>query len=216
MRSDQPLRIEVEVEVAHRGSAPLHLNRNKRHGRAVVAADADGVKMIEQRWLGRSWLASLWKDKPDDDEPMLDELEAENLVDPVGMIDLLLTDATLVSDEAATWQDQPARLLVIRPGLPVGEREEEAPAPSADVESEPGPLTLDAKIWLDENGVPLALERSMELGLGVVKATGDESFTFQQSEGRLLVSSAELSSTGQALAVLRSRDDKKLKVTGIR
>lgn len=65
---------------------------------------------------------------------LLDEAEAHDLIDQAGTLKSLLHEALLVSDEEATWHGQPARLLVIRPGLMVNE----------------------AQIWLDASGSPMA------------------------------------------------------------
>lgn len=207
LHNDQPIRIKVDVEVEHRGTAPLHFNKNKRRGRAVVDYGSKGVKMIESRWLGRSSRFSFWSSAKNDHEneaPLLNDVDALGLVDPAKTMGFLLDGAILLSDERVTWQEQPARLLVIRPG-PI--------AAAADGE----PLDLEAKIWLDESGAPLALERSTEFRLGpALVMTGLQSLTFQQVDGRLLVDTSQESYSGTALAVLRGRDTKKMKVTAVR
>lgn len=206
MHNDQPMRIQVDIEVEHRGTAPLHLNKNKRRGKATVDYGPHGVKMIESRWTGRSSRFSFWSSAKNDHEneaPLLNDVDALDLVDPVGTMAFLLDGATLLSDEMVTWQDQPARLLVVRPG----------PVAAA---SEGEPLDLEVKIWLDESGMPLALERSSEFRLGPVFATGLQSLTFQQVDGRLLVDTARESYSGTALAVLRGKDTRKMKVTAVR
>jgi hypothetical protein len=104
-----------------------------------------------------------------------------------------------------TWQNQPARLLVIRPGpLAAGDGPRESPER----------LVTEAKIWLDAGGSPLALERSMELRLGpALQVTQHQMLTFQQVEGRLLAARSEETYSGTALAVLHSKDEKKMKIT---
>ncbi len=78
------------------------------------------------------------------------------------------------------------------------------------------PTLFEVKVWLDETGAPLAMERSFETRLGpALDATQLQSLTFQQVGGRLLVAEARQSYSGTALAVLRSRDTKKIKVTEI-
>jgi hypothetical protein len=64
----------------------------------------------------------------------LDGTETGDLIDQAGTLKILLNEALLVSDEEATWHGQPARLLVIRPGL----------------------LVNEAQIWLDASGSPMA------------------------------------------------------------
>jgi len=58
-----------------------------------------------------------------------------------------LAGGLLLSDEKVTWRGRPARLLVIRPALLEPDRKDE-----------PAPFVTEAKVWLDESGVPLAME----------------------------------------------------------
>ena len=213
LQSDEPIRVQVDVELKHRGSAPLHLSKTKRRGKATVHYGPQGVRSIEQRWLETKTRFSVWKkSKVEFETPLLDEMEAQDLADPVEMMDFLLNGATLLRDESATWQGQPARLLVIRPHPSAAARNEKA----APGESGPSPVDLEAKIWLSESGEPLALERSMEFRLGPALAlTGQQILTFQQFEGRLLVAEAWRTYGGTGLAVLHGRDDKKMKVTSV-
>lgn len=204
MRNDQPTRIEVEIELRHRGSAPLHLNKEKKRGKAVVVyGPKRGVESIERWWLGTSTRFSAWKKSNVESETsLLGDAEAFDLVNPAEMIELFLSEATLLSDEKVTWQGKPARYLVIRPGLlgPESER-----------------FAIEAKIWLDESGVPLAMERAFELRLGpALKVTEHQALTFQQVGGRLLVDEARETYSGTALAVLRGKDSRKMKVVSVR
>lgn len=215
LRSDQPVRLQVNVEVKHRGSAPLHLRKTRRRGKAVVDYGPTDVKKIRTRWeVGRSTRVSFWKKRTVEDEaPLLDDLMARNLADPAEMMDFLLDGATLLSDESGTWQGQPARLLVVRPHPSAAGLDEE----TAPEENGPSPFGFEVKIWLDESGDPLALERSAELRLGSALAlTKQESFTFQQIAGRLLVAEARESYSGTGLAVLHGRDDRKMTVTFVK
>ena len=214
LQSDEPMRIQVDVELKHRGSAPLHLNKTKRRGTAIVDYGPKGVRKIEQWWTETGLRFSFWKkSKVETETRPLDDIEAQDLADPVEMMDFLLNGATLLSDESATWQGQPARLLVIRPHPSAAARNEEA----APREGGPSPFDLEAKIWLNESGDPLALERSMEFRLGRALAlTGQQTLTFQQVEGRLLAAEAWQAYNGTGLAVLHSRDDKKMTVTRVK
>jgi hypothetical protein len=211
MRSDQPIRIEMDVELKHRGSAPLHLNKEKRRGGAVANYGSRGVESIEQWWQGSSLRISVWRQGQGETEmPLLDEGEAHDLADSAEMLDLLLKDATLVTDETATWQGQPARFLVIHP---LEANREDEPAKQGD----PRPFTLEAKIWLDDSGTPLAMERSFEIRLGgALSVTEHQTMTFQQVEGRLLGATSSETYSGTGLAVLHGRDDKKIKVTAVK
>ncbi|RPH56354.1 hypothetical protein EHM82_03535 [bacterium] len=214
LQSDQPVRIQVDVELKHRGSAPLHLRKTRMRGRAIVDYGPKGVKKIDARWVETSTRFSAWrKNKVDNETPLLGDVEARDLADPAEMMDFLLDGATLLSDESGTWEGQPARLLVVRPHPSAAGRHEE----TAPTESGPPPIDLEAKIWLSESGEPLALERSMEFRLGSVLAVAEQqTLTFQQVEGRLLVAEAWESYSGTGLAVLHGRDDRKMTVTVVK
>lgn len=211
MRNDQATRMEVEVELRHRGSAPLHLNKEKKRGVAVIESGPEGVKKITSRWLESSTRFSVWsKGDPEDESSLMSFTEAGDLVDPAGMMEVLLSEATLVSDERVEWNGKPARLLVIRPFAPESRETKEMKR------DEPRRWAIDAKVWLDENGVPLAMERGFELRLGpALSVTESQSFTFQQVGGRLLVAEARETYSGTGLGVLRGRDDRKLKVVAV-
>lgn len=212
LRSEEPVRIEVDIELKHRGSAPLHLNKTKRRGTATVDYGPKGVRKITQRWLETGVRFSVWKkSKLENEAPPLGDVEAEVLANPVEMMDFLVNGATLLSDESVTWEGQPARLLVIRPHPSASARNEEAPPPR---EGDPSPLVLEAKIWLNESGDPLAFERSAELRLGgALQLMEQQTLTFQQVEGRLLVAEAWEAYRGSGLGVLHGRDDRRMTVT---
>jgi hypothetical protein len=211
LRSDQPIRLKVDVELTHRGSAPLHLNGTKKRGRAIVVYGPHGPEVREQRWReSATWFSAWRQSKSEVATPLLDQAEAGDLVDPAGMLAFLLRGATVLSDEEVTWQGQPARLLVIEPGLLAAERQDGAETAGGDPER----FVTEAKIWLDASGSPLALERSMELRFGpALQVTQHQTLTFQQVEGRLLAARSEETYAGTALAVLRSRDEKTMKIT---
>lgn len=76
----------------------------------------------------------------------MNDFEAQDLVNQAGMMESFLSEATLLSDEQVTWRGRPARLLVVRP-VPFERRD-----------GEPRPLKAQARIWLDETGMPLAMQ----------------------------------------------------------
>lgn len=213
LSNDQPIRLEVDVELAHRGSAPLHLNKKKERGKAIVDYSSNGTVVTKDRSRGSSTRFSFWRSKKHEEtaEPLVSWEEAQNLANPAGMLSSLLNEVKVVNDEAVSWQGQPARLLVLQPA----ELAERQQVRNTSTESAGGgPFLVEAKLWLDESGIPLALESSAELRLtAALSAQAHQSFTFQQVDGRLLVAETRESHTGTALAVLRSGESKKMKVT---
>ena len=190
----------------------MHLNKNKRHGRAIVERRPNGTVVTKDRSRGSSTWFSFWRSKKDDEtvEPLVSWEEAQNLANPVGMLESLLQEVEVVSEERVSWQGQPARLLVLQHAELAARQQAE----KGSTESAQGPVLLEAKLWLDESGVPLALESSAELRLtAALTAMEHQSFTFQQVDGRLLVAEARASHSGTALAVLRSGESKTMKVT---
>lgn len=213
LRTEPLTRMEVEVELRHKGTAPLHLNDSKQRGTAVIVNGRFGAEVRKQKWTKDSRRFSFWgKQEKEPDLPLMTEDEAQDLLDPVGTIDLILANAELVSDEAATWEGRPARLLVLRADFPVAaQRGKDAPPEGAH-----SPFLEEAKIWLDESGLPIALKRSVNAKLGPVTATEQRTLTFRHADGRLLVDTVEADYSGNALAVLRSRDHKTMKVTKVK
>ena len=209
LRNEQPIRLKVEVELKHKGTAPLHLNSEKLKGTAVIVYGPNGVKVQKQKSRGQITQASIWRDaKGRDPKELVSEDEALALVNPGAALDLALNNATLLSDGMTTWQDRPARLLVLLPSE-IEKVQAEAPA-----DGPLPPVFGETKIWLDESGTPLAMERSGQLLLGpALKMEVRESLEFQQVAGRLLVARWEETYSGTALAVLRGGDSKKMKVT---
>ncbi|HEX4959665.1 MAG TPA: hypothetical protein VF173_02415 [Thermoanaerobaculia bacterium] len=208
LRNEQPIRLKVDVDLRHRGSAPLHLNDTHQRGRAIVVYGSHGPEVREQRWSETGNRFSVWRQsKVEVETPLVGEAEAGDLVDPAGMLALLLRGATLLAVEAVTWQGQPARLLTIQPGPFVADG-------AKTTGSGPERFVTEAKIWLDAGGSPLALERSMAVRLGnALQVMQRQTLTFQQVEGRLLAARSEETYSGTALAVLSSTDEKKMKIT---
>jgi hypothetical protein len=205
-----PSRVKVDVELRHKGSAPLHRNDKKMRGEAVLVNGRFGPEVRRQKWTQTGSRFSFWK--ADEDQAEIDlvtEGEAEDLMDPVGVMADLLDGAELVGDEAVTWRDRPARLVTFRLSRP---ELKEAESQGAS----PPPIEENAKVWLDETGLPLALERSASVRLGgVAKAAERRTLTFRSVDGRLLVDEVEAEYSNEALVVLRGRDFKKMKVTSV-
>ncbi len=209
MHNDQPTRMQVDVEFRHRGSAPLHLSKNRKRGAATIVYGSKGVTNLTERWSTNSSRFSFWKKRNVETKAsLLDWSEASVLADPAGFMGLLLDEASLLSDETVTWNGQPARHLVIRPGK-LARKDEPA-------EAHRTPFNLLMRVWLDESGAPLAMEHATEFRLGpALVMTEAKTFTFQQIDGRLLVAETEETFSSTALAVLRGRGSKKIKVTSV-
>lgn len=202
LRSNEPIRLEVQVSLERRGSAPLHLKKSKLRGEATVDYGPGGIRSLEQKWLSSKTSLSLWtSSEGPSDLRLLDDAEAETMANPVETLDLLLADSTVLSDEAVEWEGRPAHRLVVRPGL-FGEPGEH-----------PGPLVGEVSIWVDGDGTPLALERYSELGFTGLRLTQYQHFTFQQVDGRLVVAAAEERTQSRTLGVHRGQDTRTMTVS---
>lgn len=213
LASEQPVRLDVEVTTRHRGSGPLHLRQVKKTGTAIVLLGKHGPEVREQRWLGTETRLGAGSAKREPAEvPFLTEADAADLVEPAKMLQVLLDGATLLADERVELDGKPSRRLAFRPG-PLAPRSPNGLAEPGDAK---GPFVLKAQVWLDDAGVPVALERSFTLELDPVLGVRQQQwFRFRQVDGRLLVEEAEETYTGTALAVFRGRDDRSLRVVGI-
>lgn len=220
LRTDQPVTFTVEVELKHKGSAPLHLNRKKERGRTEVRFGPDGVRVRDKKKVTGFTHLSLWRDADADSEgaiPLLDEEEALGLADPAGKLETALQGAELLEDKEVTWRDRPARLLVIRPAEIIqAEREMRKQVGEPPAEGMAAPFGGEVRLWLDESGVPLAMEQWAELRFGpALMVAQHQELTFQQVAGRLLVAEVDEWFESTALKVLRGRDTRKMKVVKV-
>lgn len=211
LRNDQPVRLEVEVEMEHKGRAPLHLNDERLKGTVIVSTGRHGIRLRTKSLRGRLTHFSLWRDRDRDTEiPLLEEAEARFLIEPAEAIGRVLRESTVVSDETTDWQGQPARMLVLHAA------EVEAAQEDGQLPAEL-PLLLEGRIWLNEDGIPLAMESTSNLGLGAaLTITQHQTVTFREVAGRLLVAESKSSYSGTALAVLHGQDSKKIKVRAVK
>lgn len=220
LRTDQPVTFTVEVELKHKGAAPLHLNRKKERGRTEVRFGPDGLRVRDRKKVTGFTHLSLWRDADADSEeaiPLLDEEEALGLADPAGKLETALRGAELLEDKQVTWRDRPARLLVLRPAEVIeAEREMRRQVGEPPAEGMAAPFGGEVRLWLDESGVPLAMEQWAELRFGpVLMVAQHQELTFQQVAGRLLVAEVDEWFESTALKVLRGRDTRKMKVVKV-
>jgi hypothetical protein len=186
LRNTQPIRLKVEIEAKHLESVPLRRSSAKLTGRATIVYGPKGVKIRGGRSTGSSHVSS-WRgadEEPVEIEiPLLEEGEAKFLVDPADILYFLLWDATLLSDEPVSWQGQAARLLVLVP-TSVGEKAASSGAFWR--------FSGEAKIWLSDRGLPLAMQHTMRPNVEpAVPAKKDQHIIFQEVDGRLLASRTE-------------------------
>ena len=103
----------------------------------------------------------------------------------------VLGQASVVAEEAVTWQGHPARLLTLRV----------TPALSEKDKKYVKEIEMTVKIWLDETGWPLAAEHRMHLrgrALLVInfEQTEHQEFRYERAGGRLVARRHEKAITG--------------------
>ena len=170
-----------------------------------------GVESLEQWWFGAGTRLTIWERaqrRPviDEDDRVLSDQEASELADPAGTLGVLLEGATLLADEPSTWDGRAARRLTIRPAMLAPRNASER---ARDREG-PDPLELRLAVWLDEAGEPLAVERSVDFAAGPLSAQQRQTLVLGQVDGRLVVSEMRETWTGEAVALLRGQDDKRV------
>jgi hypothetical protein len=193
MRSVQPIRLQVDIELEHSDREGLVASRGKAKGKATVDYGPKGVKVHGSRWKG-SFHSSSFGNQEEPERiamPLLDKGEAELLVDPAGVMDFLLRDASLLREESTTWQGQVARRLVFLPTT-VGEKAASSGAFWR--------FSGEIELWLGDGGAPLAMRHTMRLnGEPAVAVKREQLLIFQQIEGRLLGARTEDTFSGAAV-----------------
>lgn len=123
----------------------------------------------------------------------LDPKQALELLDPAQEIRQLLDGAALVSDASAPFEGRTLRTVVFRPLPDVDDEDRKALKKYEDV------VTLR----LDADGVPVALERSLDLKFSKLlvsfTVSARESRRYARVEGRLLTTTATEESHGSGL-----------------
>lgn len=179
---------------------------NERRGGLTVALDSRGLKL---QWplpqIAAARREAELRVKDDAAAPNLDSLsllsarEAADLLDHAPVLKLLLNDATLLEERDESWQERPARLLLLRASEPPMDAETRK-----QLKSHEGTL----KIWLDPAGAPLALERldKFKGSKFFVSFTADNRDVreFAEVKGRLVVTRAESSNGSTVLGETNS------------
>ena len=201
LQSDLPLRARVEIKSRHSGGES---NKQRQFGGdSIVAVEsgADGLKLIWSADEVRQSRKAAWAEVANPDAPKsdlgtlkaLDAAQALNLLDAADSLRRGLERATLLEDKPDTHKGKPARLLVLRIDLGLDEEERKALKSSETY----------LKLWLDDDGVPLAMERDVQakfsrflIGFRIHE---HDTRTYQRAGGRLVVTRATHDTSGAGL-----------------
>ena len=198
LQSDQPLRARVEIKTRRLGGESDKQKQSQATSTVMVASGPEGLTLNwspEQIKQSRkaAWAATANPDVPPSDLAMLKALgggEALNLLDAADPLRRGLEKAVLREDKRDTHQGKPVRLLVMKVELGLDEEERKALKSSE----------ATMKLWLDADGVPLAMERDIQAKFSKFlisfRVHEHETREFQRAGGRLVITRASKDSSG--------------------
>lgn len=197
---DVPVRARIEVRVTQTSSGDGASRQTVKDAVVTAEQGPQGLKLswpaaalVEARKAARQRAAN-----PDAklQDGGLAELDAEGTADLLSYaepLSLLLEGATLVEEKNDVRQGRPARLLVFHP----------AERLDADGRKMLKSREDTVKLWLDPDGLPLALDRTVELKFSkffiTFSVTNRESRTFARAGNRLVVAAETIEGGGSGL-----------------
>jgi hypothetical protein len=198
LQSDQLLRARVEIRTRRLGGESDKQKQSQVSSIVIVESGPQGLTLSwspEQIKQSRkaAWAERANPDAPKSDLATLKALaagEALNLLDAADPLRRGLEKAVLQEDKRDTYQGKPVRLLVIRVDPGLDEEERKALKSSEAI----------LKLWLDGDGVPLAMERDIQAKFSKFligfRVREHETREFQRAGGRLVVTRASKDSSG--------------------
>jgi hypothetical protein len=201
LQSDQPLRARVEIKGRHSGGESAKQKQSEEINTVMVEDGPDGLKLSWSPEQIRQSRKAAWEeisnpDTPRSDLARLKALEggqALNLLDAADALRRVLEKAVLREDKRENYQGKPARLLVFRIDLGLDEEERKALKSSEAV----------LKLWLDNDGVPLAMERDIQAKFSKFligyRIHEHDTRDYQRVGGRLVIIHATRDASGSGL-----------------
>jgi hypothetical protein len=201
LQSDQPLRARVEIKTRRLGGESDKQKQSQAISAVIVESGPQGLTLSwspEQIKQSRkaAWAETANPDAPKSDLATLKALaagEALNLLDAADPLRRGLEKAVLQEDKRDTYQGKSVRLLVIRVDLGLDEEERKALKTSEAI----------LKLWLDGDGVPLAMERDVQARFSKFligfRVHEHETREFERSGGRLVITRASKDNSGSGL-----------------
>jgi hypothetical protein len=201
LQSDQLLRARVEVKIRRLGGESDKQKQSQFTSAVIVESGPQGLTLSwspEQIKQSRkaAWAQIADPDAAKSDLTMLKALaagEALNLLDAADPLRRGLEKAVLREDKRDSYQGKAARLLVLGVDLGLDEEERKALKSSEAI----------LKLWLDGDGVPLAMERDIQARFSKFlvgfRVHEHETREFQRAGGRLVVTRASKDSSGSGL-----------------
>ena len=201
LQSDQLLRARIEVKTLRLGGESNKQKQSEAISAVIVESGPQGLTLSwspEQIKQSRkaAWAERANPDAPKSDMATLKALaagEALNLLDAADPLRRGLEKAVLQEDKRDSYQGKPVRLLVMKVDLGLDEEERKALKTSEAI----------LKLWLDADGVPLAMERDIQARFSKFligfRVHEHETREFHRAGGRLVATRASKDSSGSGL-----------------
>lgn len=185
--------VQARVRIARTETEKEKPKGPEKKGEAIVEHGPAGLTIrLEPEYLPKPGTKAERK-RQEESTVRLDPGQALELVDPAQEIRQLLDGAALVSDAPVPFEGKSLRTVVFRPQPDVDEEDRKALKKYEDV------VTLR----LDADGVPLALDRVLDLKFSKLlisfTVSARESRRFARVDGRLLTTTATEESQGSGL-----------------
>jgi hypothetical protein len=201
LQSDQPLRARVEIKSRRSGGESGKQKQSESVSTVIAENGLDGLKLSWSPDQIRQSRKAAWNEVANPDTPKsdiatlkaLEPAQALNLLDAADGLRRALEKSELREDKRENYQGKPARVLVFRIELGLDEEERKALKSSETY----------LKLWLDDDGVPLAMERDVQakfsrflIGFRIHE---HDTRTYQRAGGRLVVTRATHDTSGAGL-----------------
>ena len=201
LQSDQVLRARIETKIRRSDGESDKQKQSLAVSTVIVESGPQGLTLSWSREQIKQSRAAAWAQVANPDAPRSDLAtlktlaagDALNLLDAADPLRRGLEKAVLQEDKRDTYQGKPTRLLIIKVDLGLDEEERKA------LKSSEGVL----KLWLDGEGVPLAMERDLQARFSKFlvgfRVHDHETREFQRAGGRLVVIRSSKDSSGSGL-----------------
>ena len=201
LQSDQSLRARVEIKSRRSGGESGKQKESQTISTVIVENGPEGLKLS---WLPdqiRQSRKAAWNEVANPDLPRsdlatlkaLEPAQALNLLDAADALRRALEKSELREDRRENYQGKPTRVLVFRVELGLDEEERKALKSSETY----------LKLWLDGDGVPLAMERDVQAKfsrfLVGFRIHEHDTRTYQRTGDRLAVTHATHDTSGAGL-----------------
>jgi hypothetical protein len=189
LQSDELLRARVEIKRRRSGGESDKQKQSESVSTVLVENGPDGLKLSWSPDQIRQSRKAAWNEVVNPDAPRsdlatlkaLEPAQALSLLDAADGLRRALEKSELREDKRENYQGKPARVLVFRIELGLNEEERKALKSSETY----------LKLWLDGDGVPLAMERDVQAKfsrfLVGFRIHEHDTRTYQRAGGRLVV-----------------------------